>query len=204
MAGRALSLLNKLMVPAANVRATSKALKVPPMPPTVRAAAPTTRPPAELLEIGFRCAAADKAFTGEFEKVGESYLFRRLRMPAPGGQGGGKTAPPPLRVPIARVSFTGLNCPHCRATIEPIRCGSCGQLVCSARVEVRPSANTTGQWFQCADSCGGHGWLMTQLREIAGQPSNGADEAPRGAQSVPSTLRISSSPGNGGAPARRA
>jgi hypothetical protein len=69
-----------------------------------------------------------------------------------------------LTVPIDKVDWSGITCPHCRNRVQPIQCGGCKRLACDGRV----TQSSNGTFFQCAASCGCSGWLSSNLRNVTG------------------------------------
>jgi hypothetical protein len=132
---------------------------------------------AELLSVPMICSETDRPFSLRFKETGgtSKRTFQLEQVITGIGTNGDKTAA--LAVPVDRIAWDGIYCPHCNAPCRPVYCNHCKRLGCDGRL----TPTLDGLYYRCADSCGTSGMVAYQLRTINGSKDrDGAPQAPPG------------------------
>jgi hypothetical protein len=106
--------------------------------------------------VAMRCAVKDRDFTIAFRanslKAGSYFVERTAIVPHEDRQASGDVGRA-LQIPVSRLPFAEVNCPHCKASAGPVHCGRCKHLMCNGGVEEN--------FFRCSPSCGTSGTLTS-------------------------------------------
>jgi hypothetical protein len=144
------------------------------------------------IELNFGCAVMDEPFAVTFEhnpKSGdERYFITGVRTAFPSGAAGQGKAPASPQVSIYSLDHRSLVCPRCMASDFPIRCGTCGRLMCDGRTVTREGR----RFFRCSDSCGAADWCEAGLQKVVYELKQARPMAPPGG---PATSPAAGRPG---------
>jgi hypothetical protein len=139
------------------------------------------------LNIPVICTKTDRAFILLFREPGGLESNYRLESVRPNIKSGtDEHAELSITVPVDRVDWSDITCPHCRNRVQPVLCSACNRLACDGRVTKYGGAT----FFKCAPSCGCSGQLYPNLKNVTGsqgQPSAASAPGPSSA-TAPTTL----------------